>query len=276
MVYEGLMILECPSCTSRFKIAQGAIPGVGRMVRCSRCKNAWHVNPWDLKDDNAVVEAVAPGTAPVQAVNDTMPASVEVEGESTRMPDPEPAAVLDDDFMKRLDKAISDAPPQGKRRPTPTRRKDDVKPFINPRVLKLAAPALAATWFIVAFFAYSPSWSNAPVIGALYSAFGASETEGLVFSDVTMEREQEGSMARFILAGSVRNYSNETRKVPTVRVVLKNKEGSPLWGREYPVNQELKAGEVYPFRITNVETNFAASVARIEVDMGNSMQLLVR
>jgi hypothetical protein len=59
-------------------------------------------------------------------------------------------------------------------------------------------------------------------------------------------------------------------------VLLKNQHGESVWGREYPVNQELEAGEVYPFRITNVETNLASSVATIAVDMGNSLQLMVR
>jgi hypothetical protein len=190
--------------------------------------------------------------------------------------EPEPVVELDDDFMKRLEQAIAAEPSPQKQRPTPTRRKDDSRPLINPKLLKIAAPLIAASWFIIAFFAYSPSWSHMPVLSGLYGIFGASETEGLLFSDVTMEREQEGGKARFILAGSIRNYSSVNRTVPTVRVLLKNKNNETLWGREYPVNHELKAGEVYPFRITNIETSFASSVATIVVDMGNALQLLVR
>lgn len=273
------MILECPSCQAKFKVAGSAIPAAGRTVRCSRCAHAWHVNPADLQEvlppptvgPTPVRQAVLPSEEP-PLFAEQMPSYVSSVQETA----PEPVVELDDDFMKRLEQAIAAEPAPERKRPTPTRRKDDVKPFINPKLLKAAAPLLAASWLIVAFFAYSPSWSGAPALSALYGMFGASETEGLVFSDVTMEREQEGGKARFILAGSIRNYSNSSRTVPTVRVLLKNKRNETLWGREYPVNHELKAGEVYPFRITNVETSFAASIASIIVDMGNGIQLLVR
>lgn len=272
------MILECPQCQAKFKVAGTAIPAAGRTVRCSRCAHSWHVSPADLQ------EVIPPPTRmPVAAAHTALPAE-EPPLFAEQMPSyvsaaeaqPEPVVELDDDFMKRLEQAIAAEPAPQKKRPMPTRRKGDAKPLIHPKLLKVAAPLIAASWLIVAFFAYSPSWSRAPVLSGLYGMFGASETEGLLFSDVTMEREQEGGKARFILAGSIRNYSNATRTVPTVRVLLKNKTNETLWGREYPVNHELKAGEVYPFRITNVETSFASSVATIVVDMGNAMQLLIR
>lgn len=282
------MILECPACQAKFKVAVSAIPAAGRIVRCSRCAHAWHVHPYDLQEvlppavaapENQTEKTFLPPTPPpIRGDANEPPLFAEqVSSYAAAIePEPEPVVELDDDFMKRLEQAIAAEPAPERKRPTPTRRKDDVKPFINPKLLKMAAPLLAASWLIVAFFAYSPSWSGAPVLSAIYSIFGASETEGLVFSDVSMEREQEGGKARFILAGSIRNYSNATRTVPTVRVLLKNKNNETLWGREYPVNHELKAGEVYPFRITNVETSFAASISTIVVDMGNAMQLLVR
>ena len=115
-----------------------------------------------------------------------------------------------------------------------------------------------------------------PGLKSLYSAMGADANDGLVFADVTMERETEGSKTKFILAGSIRNFSNAPRTVSTVRVSLRDKADQAIWGRKYPVNVTLKAGEVYPFRITNVETVFADNVSSILVDMGHSLQLLVR
>jgi hypothetical protein len=156
------------------------------------------------------------------------------------------------------------------KKPTIKRAPLNAKPF------KMAAPAVAALWLVLSLITYFPSWMETSGLSGIYSAFGVKPTAGLVFSDVTMEREQEGNKTKFILSGSVRNHTNEARAVPTVRVSLRDKNNKGMWGRDYPVNVELKAGEVYPFRITNVETIFAGNVSSIVVDMGNSLQLLMR
>ncbi len=147
---------------------------------------------------------------------------------------------------------------------------------INPKPFRIAVPVLAVAWLALAFVTYFPSWSQSSLLSGVYRAVGAVPLDGLVFADVGMQREQEGSKTKFILTGSIRNYSSMQREVPTVRVLLKDKENKTIWGREYPVHTTLKAGEVYPFRIANVETSFAGSVSSIVVDMGNSLQLLVR
>jgi predicted Zn finger-like uncharacterized protein len=36
------MIIECPNCTRRYRIADDAVPAAGRTVRCASCKTAWH------------------------------------------------------------------------------------------------------------------------------------------------------------------------------------------------------------------------------------------
>ncbi len=42
------MILECPSCESKFKIPTGAITEAGRKVRCANCQNIWHATFDDI------------------------------------------------------------------------------------------------------------------------------------------------------------------------------------------------------------------------------------
>ena len=39
------MILTCPSCATRYTVADGAIPVGGRQVRCASCKHRWHQDP---------------------------------------------------------------------------------------------------------------------------------------------------------------------------------------------------------------------------------------
>lgn len=222
-------------------VADAQIPPGGRMVRCGRCSHAW--------------QCEAPPPAPVGT---------------------HAAAPGDDDFMRQVEAAMGDgAVPvtplkPGFNLPVIARKPMRTTPF------KIAAPALAALWLVLAFATYYPSWTHRPVLKDIYAALGVQTTDGLIFSDVTMERVREGSKTKFILSGSIRNHSTATRALPSVRVALRDKTDQAIWGRDYPVNAQLKAGEVYPFRITNVETVFAGNVSSIVVDMGNPLQLLMR
>lgn len=219
-------------------VADHLIPPDGRDVRCGKCAHLWHVNP---------------------AVSEFKPL--------------EPS---DEDAFNQLAAALGE--PEVTVKPVPRGSNLPVikRSPLNPKPFKIAAPLLAAVWLILAFITYFPKWKDAPVLGGIYRAVGATPTDGLVFADVEMEREQEGPKTKFILSGSVQNHSSGERFVPTVRVKLLDKDNKTLWGREYAVNTKLEAGKVYPFRITNVETAFAKSVSSIVVDMGNSLQLMVR
>lgn len=228
------MILECPSCTARFLVADSMIPNAGRTVRCGKCSHEWFVNhPQPQAEPPAAPEVVE------------MPAASE------------PATAPEMDATANV--------------PAVKKRRIPVRPF------KIAAPVLASLWFILALFAYFPKWQEAPVLSAIYHLLGTTNTEGLVFADVHMERSEiGGGKTQFILSGSLVNHSAELRTVPSVRVKLKNAKGKTVWSREYAVNTELKAGELYPFRITNVETSFASNITSIVLDVGHSLQLMMR
>ena len=40
------MIITCPSCRTRFRIAPASLGGIGRTVRCSSCGERWFVEPF--------------------------------------------------------------------------------------------------------------------------------------------------------------------------------------------------------------------------------------
>jgi predicted Zn finger-like uncharacterized protein len=265
------MIVECPSCQARFNVPDSQIPAAGRVVRCSRCKHEWHI-------DRAQAAPVQPVPVPVPVpvpqpvlVEDSFPLVDDIHKMETVQDAPEaPHHEIDDDFLSKLNEVIAQAEGNKPNKPHKLRKQQNSKWF------KIALPSIALVWFALALVTYYPSWHDMPGLSGIYSMLGSKPVDGLVFADVTMEREQNGPKAKFILSGSIRNQSSEDRVVPTVRVDLRNKDNKSVWGREYPVNAPLKAGEVYPFRITNVETSFASSVSTIVVDMGNSIQLMVR
>lgn len=188
------------------------------------------------------------------------------EAEPTPLPDS--AAAMAEAAMEAASAPIPDVSAQV---PAVKKRRMPTRPF------KIAAPVIAALWVVLALFAYFPQWQEAPMLRGIYHALGTTNTEGLIFSDVHMERSQTaGGKTQFILTGSIANHAATTRMVPTVRVKLKDAKGATVWSHEYDVNAELKAGEVYPFRIANVETSFASNVTSIVLDVGHSLQLMMR
>lgn len=233
------MILQCPQCNARFMVPDAQIPADGRTVKCGRCANMWHVhspNPVPIEGFEAAVE---------ETVAPTMPA------------DAPPA-----------DEAVT--PPEQMQLPAVRKRKFPVRPF------KIAVPVLALTWAVLAIFAYFPTAQYKPVLKNIYGMLGVTDTRGLVFDALTMERQDDDTKTRFMLSGSIANHAATERVLPSVRVELKDQQGKVVWSRGYEVNLTLKAGQVYPFRIDNVETSFANRVATIVLDIGNSFELMVR
>ncbi len=223
------MILQCPSCTARFLVADSLVPPAGRTVKCGKCANQWFVSQ-------------------------------------------EGAAVDGTDFAALTAQAYAEAAPQAhdpKQLPVLPGKPLKAWPF------KVAAGVLAASWLVIALYAYFPSWHTGMLSG-LYGAFGVTDTSDLVFADVTMEREDTEGRTKFVIAGSVANHGTKSRVLPTVRVELKDAEGNVIWGQKYPVSEAIQPGQVYPFRIDNVETSFADRASSIVLDMGNSFELVVR
>jgi predicted Zn finger-like uncharacterized protein len=59
----GSMHIICPHCTTSYAIDLATLGGVGRTVRCSRCKEVWLARPQDAVDMAAPVPAMAEAAA---------------------------------------------------------------------------------------------------------------------------------------------------------------------------------------------------------------------
>ena len=56
------MIVTCPECAARYRLADGAIPPEGRAMRCASCKHRWFELP--LEDDAPAPPVTAVAWAP--------------------------------------------------------------------------------------------------------------------------------------------------------------------------------------------------------------------
>jgi predicted Zn finger-like uncharacterized protein len=253
------MILECPACHAQFNVPDGAIPPQGRTVRCSACKHQWHATiaaapePTALQADTSFLEQLTRATE-------------ESSQEETSTPPPMPPTdpVIPEHVIHQSFAPPPPKPAQSFKFPLP------LAPF------KWAAPLLAVVWFIVALYAYFPSWAKIPGVAGIYGMMGVVPTDGVVLSDIAMQREEEGQRTRFLISGNIVNHEATQRHAPIVRIQMLSKDNEIVWAREYEVNKTLEPGEIYPFRITNAETSFAHNVSQLVVDVGHPLQMMFR
>jgi predicted Zn finger-like uncharacterized protein len=80
------MILTCPACAARYRLADDAIPPEGRIVRCASCQHSWHEKP------------APPAPAPAPAA--ITPQVTKIGPGFTTRPDPEPEVEIDDEPVR--------------------------------------------------------------------------------------------------------------------------------------------------------------------------------
>lgn len=140
---------------------------------------------------------------------------------------------------------------------------------------QIATGLLALVWCVIAIYAYFPSWHHSFLSG-FYSSLGVTNTSGLVFADVQMGSEPIGGRTRYTVAGSIENHRSKPRFIPAVRIEIKDSEGKVILSQQYPIEEMLEPGGVYPFRIKDLETSFANRAASIVLDVGNNFELMMR
>lgn len=239
------MILQCPSCETRFLVDSSLIPPDGRMVKCAKCAHQWHVEPEE--DDYPV--AAEPDFEP--EAHEDLPDDFEPRLESRRY------ATQDYDipFSPQLP-SLSD---QAKR---------------NNRIMMVAAVALVLMLCVSALFTFREQLQGplAPVYGLL----GMPSSQGLALADVSFRAREARNKTRYIVEGKIVNESGEERKVPLLRVAIADKDGNWIASREYEDDARLKPGEAYPFKASNLETSFVDKVDHLVVEIGNGVELMLR
>jgi predicted Zn finger-like uncharacterized protein len=218
------MILACPSCATRFLVADEALhrPG-GRRVRCGNCGHLWRHMP------------------------DAAPPPLRLE--------PEPSLAASAGPPLRLDAeagpaASSEAPPM----PPPTRQRHGwAAAGWLVLILVLGAAVALATFArreIVAL--WPPAARLYALVGAPAQPLGA----GLEISRIVPTRTPDG----LVIAGEIENKSDIPRDVPRLRVVLRDDAQKPVQSKTVaPPKPRLLPGEVAHFKTPFAHPNDAAT-----------------
>jgi predicted Zn finger-like uncharacterized protein len=284
------MILACPTCSTRFRVPDGALGSAGRTVRCGNCGHSWHqkprqaileINPHfpktakrmrqSLGDDEQLDMPDAPGRSysppppppipkaapppppPIKESEEPVPVSLSFQRtmEAVR----ETIATEADPMPAALKPADEATAPAPKRR--------SIAAAIGWLLFALTTSVLGA-----GIFAQTEIMARFPETRAIYQALQFPVPlpgEGLeVVSPVPTRGTLDGAPA-LLVTGRVRNATDLPRNVPQMRAVLRDANGTEVASWEFAAEiARLEPGE---------ETAFATHLPSPPAD-ANQLQIV--
>ena len=243
------MILTCPACATRYVVDPKAIGASGRTVRCARCHHSWHQ---DLPEDLPIPRLTRPVDFEAPPVMPTVSSSYEDrpafdpfdDQESDEDEQEPPAADTMPVFMARPE-------PLGSDRNLPALHTPKRK--ISKFMIGWAALVLIVVLLLLGlWFARSSLVAAWPPLERLYTLAGIqvdAPSFGLEVRNLTPAFSKIDNTPTLVVTGEVANTSGGVRKVPSLRVTLRNAKNEPLKTWDFTIGRdELLAGETAPFQ----------------------------
>ena len=224
------MILVCPNCDARYRLADDAIPAQGRKVRCASCQHEWVEPPPAASAPDAPSAAVAPETPPV---SHPIPPPPE--------PEPEPAA---------------EAPPRS-------------GGWLKTLVAIVVGAALTLTAVAIWGGQWGLDLARVidlPVLRmAAPAASEAPAAEPLAISFTVQIGVLPNGTNLLSVSGEVANPTRERRQVPPMLAVLHDLEGRAVYSWEVsPPVAALDPGKSVSFDTS--ASNFPSNAANLTLD----------
>ncbi|HLZ64613.1 MAG TPA: DUF3426 domain-containing protein [Aliidongia sp.] len=252
------MILTCPACATRYIVDPAAIGASGRTVRCARCHKTWHQ---DLPDDQAIPRVTRPPVVEAPPVMPTVSSSLTDRPVPDKRGEPaEPARPADP-----IPSFMAGPEPIGGNRHLPALIAPKFQ--ISKFMIGWAALVLVVLLLLVGlWFGRVPLVTAWPPLERLYTLAGIqvdAPSFGLEVRNLTPAFSKADSTPTLVVAGEVANISGGVRKVPALRVSLRNGQNQTLKTWDFTIGRdELLAGETAPFQtsIANPPTDASSAV----------------
>jgi predicted Zn finger-like uncharacterized protein len=227
------MILECPACSTRYAIPDGAIGPDGRAVRCAKCGHGWREMP-----AAAEPESSSPAAAP-----------------EVSAPPLEPeAAPPVEDIAPAAEREIETAPEDEFEGPVPTRRS-------RKWLLIISIVGLLALIGAVAFYYMAPERLR----GQFGVMTGSAPVSLLLEVPCKPERRTLASGNElFALTGRVVNPTRERQNVPDIQAELQDAQGRVVYNWIItPPTRTLAPGASAEFNSAEVDVPKGASELKL-------------
>ncbi len=217
------MILNCPSCSTRYLVAEGAIGPHGRRVRCANCGHLWEQSAEEGLD--AELFGPEPDFLHESVVDDDP-----FEQPVDRFQPPSRENQDGNDFRSVLQKEIESIPiPEGVKPTSTDPALEQVLSGKGKRNFKLPDRAggflAAAVFYLLVFMAFllghqsiSRAW---PPSNLIYNIIGISPVmpgEGLSLSNLNAEFQGD----KIFMSGTIVNLKEDDLTVPPVFIALRD------------------------------------------------------
>ena len=228
------MIVVCPACATRFRVAATALGGAaGRRLRCANCGELWHYQPEPAPDAPAPTETgrlPSPHEAAARAALDRAAAADRPRPQPTpRRDTPAPILRAETPSVPLLDAPsarIAPRPPTGRLR---VRRR-------WPLAVPLGLAALAAALLLAGFFIRHRLAAVWPAIGHPLAAAAVAPAANTGLKVTLSPKRTDGSL---VIDGVIVNHAAIPRPVPRLRVTLRDRHEAALASQviDPPVHQ---------------------------------------
>lgn len=234
------MILTCPECSARYVVDPKALLPNGRVVRCAKCKHSWKEAAPD--SDTTLVEAEEAESPPLSEK------APETTAESGPAPAPNQATeIAEDEFAIQRTRR--------QKRPRPLPKGSNLPALQNHKHGQIlwgwyglgTFVALFITGFLVFQTTISHAW---PPSQKLYRVLGLESHGGLdsppsdqnsadstphippeeqfKIEDTVPSKVQNGALVTLTIEGNIANLTDQTLKLPLLRISLKDDHGEIL------------------------------------------------